>query len=144
MQTKIALNIAFCIFLLLTLLSCTREQSGEEQNLRLDAQKRWAQKYGVNIADYPYPAVFPIYYFVDNLKRGDSIETVHTIIKGYERVYHCANWAELYYFFSSDRLSALRFTVYYDDNLQYEDITVEGTDSGDRGTTCVAVGLIKR
>jgi len=54
------------------LLSCNKEQGNKEPNPFSGAQQKWAEKYGVKIEDYPYPAVFPIYYFVNKRAFGNS------------------------------------------------------------------------
>jgi len=138
MKTGILFITCLCLFLVVTLLICKKEQNSYK-----DEQQKWAQKHGVKIEDYPYPAVFPVYYFVGNLKKGDSIEKVHDLLQDYEKVYHCDKDAELYYFFSSDNSKALRFVIIYDENIRYKSISTEDKNSGFLDTFgCVAEGAI--
>jgi hypothetical protein len=85
-------------------------------------QENLAKELGVQIDDYPYKSVFPEGYFYTVVKPGMTMEEVHKIIKGYEKVYHCKTYSEIYYYFSVDDSKAIRLEIIYDDKGNYYDM----------------------
>ena len=85
--------------------------------------------FNVDMDNFPPEKYFPIGYFFTTLKRGISIEEVHAIVRGYEKVYHCGDGIEIYYYFSNSDVEALRFMILYDQNYQYIDLNGEDDDS---------------
>jgi hypothetical protein len=137
MKNRKTIFVVLLFFLVLILVCCTNANY-----IYSDGQSKWATENGVKQEDYPYPSVFPVYYFDSILAPGDSLEKVHNIIKGYEKVYHCS-YSELYYFFSSDSSKALRFMVLYDKDKKYSRLTLEDKNSTNLDTMgCVADGLL--
>lgn len=93
-------------------------------------QEQLAQELGVEIDDYSYEKVFPLGYFNSILKEGMSMDEVHSIVKGYEKVLQCGSRCEVYYFFDNRDTKALRFMIFYDKQSNFERIQGEDTDSG--------------
>jgi hypothetical protein len=99
----------------------------------MNLQTEWeraklARSIGVNIEDYPYPALFPVPYFSKILMPGMSVAEVHQVVRGYKKVYRCRE-REVYYYFSNDDKRALRFEVLYDSNYRYEEVESEDDNS---------------
>ncbi len=117
------LVIAICLFLALGWWIFAN------RNPFLSDQERYAEQYGLQIDDYPYPLVFPAGYFETILKPGMSKSQIHTTIKGYEMVYHCKQFSEIYYFFSNQEEKAIRFEVIYDERGNYAYFRGEEPDS---------------
>lgn len=69
MKIRIILLIFIILFLTPFLVSC---QKGKDPIS--EGQQKWAEEHGVNIEDYSYPSVFPVYYFDSILKPGDSLD----------------------------------------------------------------------
>jgi hypothetical protein len=86
-------------------------------------QNDLAEKLGVRIEDYP--EFFPGNYFFSVLKRGMDISEVHKIVIGYDKVFRCDDFIEIYYYFSSDYEKADIFSILYDDLGKYDDMRAE-------------------
>lgn len=106
-------------------------------------QEKLAQKIGVKIEDYPAKAYFPVGYYDTILQPGMTLQQVHNKITEYQRVLHCENFGEVYYYFSKDDSKALRFMVLYDDELKYKSIQSEDEDSRNLNTFNCTDGLIR-
>lgn len=92
-------------------------------------QETLAKEFGVKIQDYPWDKVFPVGYFYTILKPEMKVHDVHKIIIGYKKVYHCHDYKEIYYYFDTDDLKALRFEVFYDENRNFKMLQGEDEDS---------------
>jgi hypothetical protein len=93
------------------------------------AQEELAQQLGIQISDYPGPISFPTGYYLSILEKGMNRKEIHTIIRGYEKVYHCNQYSEIYYYFDTRDDSAIRFKVLYDSDGYYKEIIGEEPDS---------------
>jgi hypothetical protein len=85
-------------------------------------QDELAKTLGGQIEDYPYPDSFPIGYFHSILEAGATYEEVHSIVRGYDAVYHCEddfNY-EIYYYFSLDENYSTIILISYDEQKMYE------------------------
>jgi hypothetical protein len=126
MKKEYKILIASISVLILAILCSTLVRSSGYSS----EQEILAQEIGIKIDDYPYPNQFPVGYFAFVLKEGMEINDVHEVIKGYTKVFKCSKaFAEVYYYFSDDDTKALRFSVHYDMNLRYIDITSEDSNS---------------
>ena len=106
-------------------------------------QLELAKKLGVRIEDYPYRTSFPAGYFYTILQPGMTIVEVHDIVQGYEKVFHCGNRSEIYYYFSSELEDAKRFKLRYDEQGNYLDFEGEEDDSRTLQINGCEPGLIK-
>ena len=61
----------------------------KENNPYRTEQENLARELGVAIDNYPGAMTFPSGYFFTVVKPGTTIQEVHKIVKGYEKVYHC-------------------------------------------------------
>jgi hypothetical protein len=91
-------------------------------------QEELAQTIGVRIEDYKNPNVFPVGYFATVLKPGMTYVEVHQIVRGYEDVLACFSQEEVYYYFSTDEKTAIRFIVLYDNQGKF--IELNGEEPG--------------
>ena len=117
-------TIVFLI-LLMILAGCYYSNPYQKQ------QEELAKKLGVSIEDYPNPLVFPEGYYYSILKKGMSLEEIHSIIVGYQAVFHCGDNLEVYYFFDTRDDKALRFMVF----INHQDKTfkeLQGEDTNSR------------
>jgi hypothetical protein len=93
-------------------------------------QEELAQKSGVSIGDYPYPISFPEGYYFSVLEKGMSLDEIHSVITDYQTVFHCDDYAEIYYYFDTRDDKALRFRVFIDpENKTFERLQGEDDDS---------------
>jgi hypothetical protein len=110
---------------------------------RTGQQEALAENLGVRIHDYPYPADFPVGYFYTVLRAGMTYDQVHGIVRGYLSAYQCYGIDEIYYYFSRDEHTALRFRIGYDQQGRF--VELEGEDPNSRtlgvGPGC-SVGLL--
>jgi hypothetical protein len=106
-------------------------------------QSMLADELGVKITDYENSEEFPIGYFISILQPGMNTEEVHTKIIGYEKVYNCSWWGEIYYFYSSEDNKALRFVIQYDKNLNFEYLQGEDLNSRTISISDCVPGLFK-
>ncbi|HTY25140.1 MAG TPA: hypothetical protein VMC85_18555 [Desulfomonilaceae bacterium] len=93
-------------------------------------QQELAQYLGVKINDYEGPDVFPVMYFDSVLKPGMPSDEVHQIVRGYDQVLFCFGNTEIYYYFSTEDNTAIRFGIEYDDQGKY--IRLEGENPRER------------
>jgi hypothetical protein len=134
MKKRIAIGIG--VFVLLILAICLLFGPSEERNPYQAQQDRLAAEFGIRVTDYPYVRSFPAGYFYTLLKPGMSVDEVHKVLRGYEKVFRCGSPVdpyysrEVYYYFSSDDSKALRFQIFYDKQEKYENI--QGEDSNSR------------
>jgi len=105
-------------------------------------QMELSKELGVEIQDYPYPSSFPSGYFRSVLKPGMSISEVHEIVQGYEKVVHCSNTREIYYYFSAELRDAKRFQLSYDEG-KYSRFQGEEDDSRTLHSDGCVSGLIQ-
>jgi hypothetical protein len=103
---RLAMTGIVVVMLLLTA-SCGSSIAAKQQAL--------ASELGVQIGDYAAPQIFPVGYFRETLKSGTEMNVVHQDIRGYDKVLHCETGGlrEIYYYFSSDDQTAIRFQVDY-------------------------------
>jgi len=99
------------------------------QNPYQEKQEKLAKELGVNISDYPYPSAFPEGYYYAILSPDMSIKDVHTIVSGYEKVYHCKTYSEIYYYFSLDDKKSLRFEILYTEQGYFKEFRGEDDNS---------------
>lgn len=98
----------------------------------------------VQIEDFPYQYSFPVGYFYSVLRPGMTVDEVHSIVKGYEKVLNCGASSEIYYYFSTEDSNALRLEIYYTSQGTYEDIMGEDNNSSTLWTEGCISGLIER
>ena len=110
-------------------------------------RKVLADLMSVSLEQYPY---FPDDYFPEKLIEGMSIEEVHRIMIGYEKVYNSSNCSEdsscyeVYYYFSTDENKADRIQIMYDENFAIQKIMQEDNNSKTLTTNGWDEGLIER
>lgn len=121
------------MFLVLLLVGC---------NTRHKQQEKLANSLGVQIEDYPYPSSFPNGYFYIKLQSGMTINEIHAIVQGYENVYHCGDYSEIYYYYSQEDNKALRFELLYDEQGRFKQLRGEDDDSRTIRTEGCMPGLI--
>jgi hypothetical protein len=112
--------------------------------LRERMQIELAKHLGVRIEDYPFRSSFPSGYFYTILEPGMTIAEVQNIVQGYEKVLHCGNRSEIYYYFSSELVDAIRFKLRYDDQGNYWDFEGEEDDSRTLQTNGCKPGTITK
>jgi hypothetical protein len=121
-----------------------------------EKQEDLANKLGIRIEDYSYETAFPLGYFSTSLKPDMTINEVHNIVQGYDKVLHCGEYdkdaigtnkiyyfSEIYYYFSSDDLKALRFEIFYDRQGKFERLQSEDQDSRTIRSEGCETGLIE-
>ncbi len=94
-------------------------------------QDELAEYLGLDVDTYNR-AGFPDNYFYRQLSEGMTRDEVHAIVKGYEAVYLCYEWAELYYFFDLDDDRATRFMIMYDNEDEDEYVKFISEDKNSR------------
>jgi hypothetical protein len=116
---------AHCLIIIISLavVSCQNRNPYQEE------QEALANLLGVEIQDYAYDSSFPLSYYAVVLETGTPINKVHEIVRGYEKVYHCQSYSEIYYYFSTEDDKALRFVIMYDEQLKISKIYGEDSDS---------------
>lgn len=113
-------------------------------------QEELAITLGVRIKDYPFVTVFPLGYFYTVIKPGMTLDDVHFIIRGYEKVLRCRDSAkdalyykEVYYYFSPRDDEALRFQLFYDEQGRFLEFQGEDEDSRTIMTLGCEEGIIQ-
>jgi hypothetical protein len=106
-------------------------------------QQRLALELGVDPMDYPPAQVFPFPYFAKVLQVGMPIQDVHTAVRGYKASYRCPLEEEIYYFLTDRDDTALRFMIFYDQNLRLRGLVGEDDDSRTITTKGCEPGLIE-
>lgn len=122
----LGLLLFFCIFLSIASYYPTYKKTQET----IARRERLAELIKVSLDEYPD---FPYDYFSSTLKPGMSIEEVHKVVIGYEKVfksvdasYHC----EIYFFLSSREDLATRMKITYTDDYKFARMNYDdGTDS---------------
>jgi len=104
-------------------------QSVEKEKREIEERVNLAQELGVRIDDYPYPKDFPVGYIKTEVKPGMQIAEVHEIVRGYEKVYRCGKYSEVYYFYSDDDWKALRVEIVYDKMKNFKELRLEDSNS---------------
>jgi hypothetical protein len=85
---------------------------GVRYNYFYGTQKRdLANLFGINLVEFEQEKRFPYQYFYDNLADGMTVREVHQIMRRYEKVLKCGDFAEIYYYFSTDEELAYRYLV---------------------------------
>ena len=107
------------------------------------AQQSLAKELGVEIEDYPSKSSFPGGYFYVILKPGMSISEVHKIMRAYEKVLHCGQTIEVYYYLSANAEDAKQIWVIYDKNGKFAYLTGNDSDSGNQDTEWCVAGLLE-
>lgn len=97
-------------------------------SLRLE-QAGLAEKLGENVENYFPAKSFPKNYFYSILQKGMTKADVHKIVVGYEAVFTCSQYSELYYYYSVNDSKALRFKIFYDSSGKYYKILGEDDSS---------------
>ena len=66
------------------------------------------------------------------------------MIQGYEKVLHCDQWSEIYYYYGIDldNEDTLRFEIFYSKDLEYENLSGEESDSRTIGEDGCTPGLM--
>ena len=126
MKKKPLLRVIFAMVCIIIVWGCS---SCTHRNPYLDEQERLADQLGVRIEDYPGPLLFPLGYYETILNPGMNLNEVHDAIRGYEKVFHCGIYSEIYYYFSEDDRKAIRFVIVYDEEGKYRFIEGEELDS---------------
>jgi hypothetical protein len=103
-------SLAFLLSLLLSACVSSPEVFSKEQEALAEALGVEAEAYG---------PLFPLDYYAETLKVGDTIAEVHAAIQGYTKVLRCPSGSEVYYYFSTRDNLAVRFEVYYDDEVDH-------------------------
>jgi len=131
MKMKIVLTIAVVIGLVIVVFLFVIPRLEDYRYKQLEdyrykqMQNDLAAKLGVKIEDYQPEEYFPDSYFWSVLKPGMDISEVHKIVIGYEKVFRCDNFFEIYYYFSSDYEKALIFSILYNDLGKYYDMRMD-------------------
>ncbi len=102
-----------------------------QYNPRLWQQRALAEKWNVEIENYPHPHYFPYGYFEEILEPGTGINEVHQAIVDYQRVMYLRSGTfdyELYYYYTQQDRKALRIQVIYKDG-QLEELRTEDSNS---------------
>ncbi|MBI5822915.1 MAG: hypothetical protein HZB18_02735 [Chloroflexi bacterium] len=81
-----------------------------------EKQEQLAQTLGVNIHNYRR-FDFPFDYFLQELKPGMPIREIHRIIRGYDRVLRCDDYAEVYLYFSPPGTDSFKYMILYDEKF---------------------------
>ena len=102
--------------------------------VRSEQEKSLAQTLNTRPEEYRQYGSFPLGYFISQLKKGMTINEVHSIVSGYEKVLKCENLPslhrqEIYYYYSSDDDVADRFMVFFDDKDKFIGLGSEDTNS---------------
>jgi hypothetical protein len=138
MKNKIGciVGLLIVISLLLTFITPKIIYRIKEENL--------AKELGIANEDYLNKYVkFPYGYYKSIIPIGTPIETVHNTIIGYEKVYHCYNISEVYYFFSENDDKAQRMEIIYDQVMYVKDIRSEDSNSRTIAVSFCEEGIIK-
>jgi hypothetical protein len=116
-------GFSLIVLLILLLNSCGPSLHQKQQAL--------AQHLGVRVEDYAYPESFPLKYFQSTLRQGATINDVHSVIQGYDKVVQCqfGGLAEVYYYFGTDDKKAMRIQVSYDEGARLRGIGGEDNNS---------------
>ncbi len=124
-------NILFsCVLLTVLILSLLYIYPVATRKIDLrNKQEALAKNLGVNIEDHPYKVTFPVGYFDSALEPGMTYDEVHRIVRGYERVYRCYGFTEIYYYYSTNHDDAIRFALVYDDQGRFKRLEGEDPDS---------------
>lgn len=128
--------IGLSVIILLTALLWLNKNPYEKKQMEL------ANRLGVTIEDYPYESAFPEGYFFTVLKPGMTSSDVHEIIYGFEKVLYCGKYSEIYYYYNTDDLKALRFEIIYDGAGRFVELRSEDDDSRTIRTEGCVLGLI--
>jgi hypothetical protein len=104
-----------------------------KQDALKEKQEALAKSLGVKIQDYA--GTFPTNYFYAVLKPKMTLDEVHGIVRGYERVSNCWGTAELYYYFGTDKNDAIRFMLHYDEQGYFVRLEGEEPDSRTLGVS---------
>jgi hypothetical protein len=116
----------------------------------MEKQEDLANKLGVKIKDYPSETVFPVGYFYTILRPGMSVDEVHIVVQGYEKAFRCRSpvevyyYSEIYYYFHSEDLKAVRFQIFYDKQERFEKLQGEDDDSRTISTEGCEIGQIEK
>lgn len=94
-----------------------------------EKQERLAITLGVDINRYRR-VDFPSDYFFQELKPGMSVYEIHQIIKGYDQVLRCDDYAEVYFYFNPPDTEPFKYMILYNEKLFKSFITEDL--SGDR------------
>jgi hypothetical protein len=135
-MSKFQASIFFCILITIILFACNSNPYHKQQ-------QALAEQLGVKIEDYPYPRIFPHYYFSEILRTGMSPKEVHNIVKGYDEIFVCGDYKEIYYYFSRNDDKALRLQIFYDNDHKY--VSLQGEDDNSRyikTEDCIYGGMI--
>lgn len=139
-------NILFsCVLLIVLILSLLYIYLVATRKIDLrNKQEALAKSMGVRIDDYPYKVTFPVGYFDSALEPGMTYDEVHRIVRGYERVYRCYGFTEIYYYYSTNHDDAIRFGLVYDDQSQFVELRGEDPESRTLGLgPGCSVGLLR-
>ena len=89
----------------------------EERSARLQREEL-ARELGLDPQIHGRISYFPVNYFYKTLPPGTPISQVHQIVKGYEAVFVCGNYMEMYYYYSTSDEDAKIFTISYENNKE--------------------------
>ena len=76
-------------------------------------ERKLAELFGINLAEYTRDKFFPYEYFLDNLQEGMTVREVHQVMRGYEKVLKCGDSTEVYYYFYDEDELAYRYQISY-------------------------------
>lgn len=113
-------SIIFLGALLLGLSSCGPSPEEKRETL--------AKQLGVEVGIYEEQGPFPLGYYTVVLRKGMTIDEVHSIIQGYEKALQCKR-REIYYYYSFGDSDVLRIEVWYDDRGIFKRVNGEDEDS---------------
>ena len=123
-------KIIIVVILILILFLCTLPWTiSEIRSLRYRAQqKQLAEIFEVDLKNYRV-VDFPYQYLAEKLQPGMSTKEIHQIVRGYTEAFKCKDWAEVYFYFSSNEEQAFKYKMLYE-NGQFESfITDDGYNS---------------
>ena len=120
--------IAVCSISLLIL--CLFIWHKYQVHLLKEEQIALGKNLGVNAENYSKD--FPIDYFHSKLTPYMSINDVHKLIVGYDKVFRCSEINEFYLYFSNDPDKAIHFSIMYQNwnDLRFDHMEFTDQNSG--------------
>ena len=111
----------------------------EERSARLQREEL-ARELGLDPQIYGRIPYFPIGHFYETLPPGTPISQVHQIVKGYEAVFVCGNYMEMYYYYSTSDEDALIFVLDFRDNKELKQKVLRSISTDDENSGWLPYG----
>ncbi len=113
MKKRLLLLILIASVCIATFFIYTAHGMDKHNNIYLEKQERLAELLNINLNEYEKR--FPTDYFVELLKEDMTVQEVHELMRGYEKVLRCGDYAEVYFYFSTDERIAYRYLIIFDE-----------------------------